>query len=122
MSLSWPWTDGPGAHVAQVLLGVLFLSLNLLRDCRLHLLEYRASALIINYTALAGSILVTALNLLASGLDPGLGGLAAAPGYSPPLLGAAAGGGVAAGGAQALTSPANMSMAMTAISSTTPGT
>lgn len=54
-------------------MGVLFLSLNLMRDCRLHLIQYKTSALIINQTALALSFGVTAINLLISAFDPGLG-------------------------------------------------
>ncbi|XP_049777901.1 ninjurin-1-like isoform X2 [Schistocerca cancellata] len=59
--------------VLQGVMGVLFLSLNLLRDCRLHQQSYRASALVINYIALALSVVVTALNLLISAFDPSLG-------------------------------------------------
>ncbi|XP_073975931.1 ninjurin C isoform X1 [Rhodnius prolixus] len=59
--------------ILQVGMGVLFLSLNLMRDCRLHLIEYKTSALIINHLALAGSFVVTALNLLISAFDPSLG-------------------------------------------------
>ncbi|KAL1130962.1 hypothetical protein AAG570_012203 [Ranatra chinensis] len=61
--------------ILQVGMGVLFLSLNLMRDCRLHLTEYRTSALVINHIALAGSFIVTALNILISGFDPSLGRL-----------------------------------------------
>ncbi|XP_063229532.1 ninjurin-1-like isoform X2 [Bacillus rossius redtenbacheri] len=61
--------------ILQVAMGVLFLSLNLLRDCRLHLGEYRGSALAINYSAMGISVTVTALNLLISAFDPGLGRL-----------------------------------------------
>lgn len=59
----------------QVALGVLFLSLNVLRDCRLHRAEYKRSAELINYCGVGGCVLVTAINLLASGLDPGIAGL-----------------------------------------------
>ncbi|XP_008474581.1 ninjurin-2 isoform X1 [Diaphorina citri] len=59
--------------VLQVLMGVLFLSLNLMRDCRLHLIEYKSSALIINHIAMGMSFAVTAINLLISAFDPGLG-------------------------------------------------
>lgn len=54
-------------------MGVLFLSLNLLRDCRLHLHEYHTSAVIINYVTMGFSVVVTTLNLLISAFDPGLG-------------------------------------------------
>ncbi|KAJ8888978.1 hypothetical protein PR048_008472 [Dryococelus australis] len=56
-------------------MGILFLSLNLMRDCRLHLNEYRTSALAINYTSMGISVTVTALNLMISAFDPGLGRL-----------------------------------------------
>lgn len=69
---------------------MLFLSLNVLRDCRLHREEYRRSAVLINYLGVAGCVLVTALNLLASGLDPGLASLAAHPSPDIPALGEAA--------------------------------
>ncbi|XP_021917163.1 ninjurin-2 isoform X2 [Zootermopsis nevadensis] len=59
--------------VLQVLMGVMFLSLNLMRDCRLHLHEYNMSALVINYFTLGSSVAVSALNLLISAFDPGLG-------------------------------------------------
>ncbi|XP_014242518.1 ninjurin-1 isoform X1 [Cimex lectularius] len=61
--------------ILQVGMGVLFLSLNLMRDCRLHLIEYKYSAMVINHLALAGSFVVTALNLLISAFDPSLGRL-----------------------------------------------
>jgi len=53
-----------------VLLGVLSLSLNFLRDCRLHREEYRASALAINYLSLALVFLISSLNIIISALDP----------------------------------------------------
>ncbi|XP_069685563.1 ninjurin-2-like isoform X3 [Periplaneta americana] len=59
--------------VLQVLMGVLFLSLNLMRDCRLHMHEYKTSALVINYATMGFSVVVSALNLLISAFDPGLG-------------------------------------------------
>ncbi|XP_014277916.1 ninjurin-1 isoform X1 [Halyomorpha halys] len=58
--------------ILQVGMGVLFLSLNLMRDCRLHLIEYKTSALIINNLAVAGSFAVTCLNLLISAFDSSL--------------------------------------------------
>lgn len=58
---------------------MLFLSLNLLRDCRLHREEYNRSAVVMSYVGMSGCVLVTAINLLASGLDPGLASLAARP-------------------------------------------
>jgi hypothetical protein len=57
----------------QVLMGALFLSLNLMRDCRLHLHEYHTSALVINYVTMGFSVVVSTLNLLISAFDPGLG-------------------------------------------------
>jgi hypothetical protein len=57
----------------QVLVGLLFLSLNLMRDCRLHLHEYKNSAVVINYFTMGSSVVVSALNLLISAFDPGLG-------------------------------------------------
>jgi len=57
----------------QILMGILCLSLNLLRDCRLHLHEYHVSAVIINYVNMGFSVVVSTLNLLISAFDPGLG-------------------------------------------------
>lgn len=57
----------------QILMGVLFLSLNLMRDCHFHLIEYKSSALFINHAAMAMSFGVTAINLLISAFDPTLG-------------------------------------------------
>jgi hypothetical protein len=54
-------------------MGFLFLSLNLMRDCRLHIHEYRASAVAINYVTMGCSVAVSTLNLLISAFDPGLG-------------------------------------------------
>jgi len=57
----------------QILMGILFLTLNLMRDCRLHLQEYHTSAIIINYVTVGFSVVVSTLNLLISAFDPGLG-------------------------------------------------
>jgi hypothetical protein len=54
-------------------MGALFLSLNLMRDCRLHLHEYHMSAVVINYVTMGFSVVVSTLNLLISAFDPGLG-------------------------------------------------
>lgn len=56
--------------VLQVILGLLCLSLNLLRDIKLHLREYHFSADLINHITTGFSIAITALNLMISGLDP----------------------------------------------------
>ncbi|KAG8281886.1 ninjurin-A-like isoform X2 [Homalodisca vitripennis] len=63
--------------ILQVGMGVIFLSLNLMRDCKLHLIEYKQSALFINYSTVAASFAVTVLNILISAFDPGLGSLSA---------------------------------------------
>lgn len=57
----------------QILMGILCLTLNLMRDCRLHLHEYHTSAVIINYVTVGFSVVVSTLNLLISAFDPGLG-------------------------------------------------
>ncbi|KFB36199.1 AGAP002124-PA-like protein [Anopheles sinensis] len=44
--------------ILQVIMGVLNLSLSLLRDCRLHLPEYHRSANVINYIMLVGILFV----------------------------------------------------------------
>jgi hypothetical protein len=57
----------------QILMGILCLTLNLMRDCRLHLHEYHVSAVIINHVTMGFSVVVSTLNLLISAFDPGLG-------------------------------------------------
>lgn len=54
----------------QVVLGIICLSLNLLRDCRLHLPSYHFSANMINYISTGCSFAVTGLNLMISAFDP----------------------------------------------------
>jgi hypothetical protein len=54
-------------------MGFMFLSLNLMRDCRLHIHEYHVSAVLINYGTMGCSVVVSTLNLLISAFDPGLG-------------------------------------------------
>ncbi|XP_021707761.1 ninjurin-1 isoform X3 [Aedes aegypti] len=56
--------------ILQVTMGVLNLSLSLLRDCRLHLPEYHLSANVINYIVTGGAFMVTMLNLMISAFDP----------------------------------------------------
>lgn len=51
-------------------MGVLSLSLNLMRDCRLHLIEYHESAIFINYVTTGAAFLITVLNLVISVFDP----------------------------------------------------
>jgi hypothetical protein len=46
------------------------LSLNMLRDCRIHKIEYRYSALLLNYLSLAGAFLVSAVNLMIAVFNP----------------------------------------------------
>jgi len=52
--------------VLQICVGVLSLSLNLMRDCRLHLESHRTSALVINNVSLGLVFLITVLNILVS--------------------------------------------------------
>jgi len=61
----------PAICNSQVAVGVLSLSLNFLRDCRLEREEYRTSALAINYTSLALVFVISTLNVIISALDPG---------------------------------------------------
>lgn len=53
----------------QVFSGFLSLSFSLLRDCRLHLVEYHNSANIINYIRTGIAFVITVLNLLISAFD-----------------------------------------------------
>ncbi len=56
--------------ILQVIVGLLSMTLNLLRDCRLEREEYRVSALIINYFSLGCVFVISTLNVLIAGLDP----------------------------------------------------
>lgn len=42
----------------------------MLRDCRLHLQDYKNSALAINYINLGCVFVITVLNILVAGFDP----------------------------------------------------
>lgn len=63
-------------------MGLLFLSLNMLRDLRLHLVEYKKSANLLNHIELACAFIVTTLNIIIGGFDPGLGSLSYQQGVS----------------------------------------
>lgn len=56
-------------------MGILFLSLNMLRDLRLHLIEYKYSANLMNHIELACCFVITTLNIIVGAFDPGLGSL-----------------------------------------------
>ena len=53
-----------------MIVGVLSLTLNMLRDCRLDKEEYRLSALIINYFSLACVSVISVLNIIIAAFDP----------------------------------------------------
>lgn len=53
-------------------MGLVLLSLNLLRDCRFHLPRHRSSALSINYFTTAVAFVVTMLNVLVAAFDSSL--------------------------------------------------
>lgn len=55
--------------IRQVVSGFLSLSFSLMRDCRLHLVEYHNSADIINYIRTGLAFVITFLNLLVSAFD-----------------------------------------------------
>ena len=63
------------AFVSQIFVAVLSMTLNFLRDCRLHLQHYRNSALTINYISLASVFIITVLNVVISAFDPAIVGL-----------------------------------------------
>lgn len=52
------------------MVGVLCLSLHLLRDCRLHLESYHQTANILNLTTTILAFVITVLNLMISCFDP----------------------------------------------------
>lgn len=54
----------------QIFVAVLSLSLNMLRDCRLHIAEYRCSAVALNYINLGSVFVITTLNILVMAFDP----------------------------------------------------
>lgn len=53
-------------------MGILSLSLTLMRDCRLHLKEYHPSANALNYLTTSCAFFITVLNLLISVFDPSI--------------------------------------------------
>ncbi|XP_045777578.1 ninjurin-2 isoform X3 [Maniola jurtina] len=58
--------------ILQVAMGLVLLTLNLLRDCKFHEPQHRTSALNINYGTTATAFLVTVLNILVSAFDSSL--------------------------------------------------
>ncbi|KPJ10477.1 Ninjurin-1 [Papilio machaon] len=58
--------------VLQVAMGLVLLTLNLLRDCRFQQPRHRNSALNINYLTTATAFVVTVLNVLVSAFDSSL--------------------------------------------------
>ncbi|XP_047997239.1 ninjurin-2 isoform X4 [Leguminivora glycinivorella] len=58
--------------VLQVAMGLVLLSLNLLRDCRFHEPRHRVSAHRVNYATTASAFVVTVLNVLVSAFDSSL--------------------------------------------------
>ena len=54
----------------QTIVGVLSLTLNLLRDCRMEQEEYRISALAINYFSLGCVSAISVINILIAAFDP----------------------------------------------------
>jgi hypothetical protein len=54
----------------QVLVAVLSMSLNMLRDCRLDKEEYNFSALLLNYFSLGCVTLISVLNIILNAFDP----------------------------------------------------
>lgn len=53
-------------------MGFLFVTLNMLRDLRLQLIEYKTSAILLNHIELGCAFAVTTLNILIGAFDPGL--------------------------------------------------
>ncbi|XP_068894447.1 ninjurin-1 isoform X2 [Tenebrio molitor] len=73
--------------VLQVAVGLLCLSLHLLRDCRLHLKDYHSSANLLNHITTIFAFVITVLNLVISCFDPTVARYAIfdPPGLSPDL-------------------------------------
>lgn len=53
-------------------MGLLFVSLNMLRDLHLHQIEYKTSAHLLNHIELGCAFIVTTLNILIGAFDPDL--------------------------------------------------
>ncbi|XP_044265198.1 ninjurin-1 isoform X2 [Tribolium madens] len=69
--------------VLQVLVGLLCLTLHLMRDCRLHLADYHYSANFLNHITTIFAFVITVLNLLISCFDPTIAKYAV---FDPPAL------------------------------------
>ncbi|XP_021960378.1 ninjurin-2 isoform X2 [Folsomia candida] len=63
--------------VLQVVSGGLALSVNMLRDCRLHLPDNVSSAMLLNYLQLALSTTIAGVNIIISAFDPASAALSA---------------------------------------------
>ena len=53
--------------ILQMVVGLLTLSLSMLRDCKLHLESYRISTLVIGHINLASVFIIAAVNIIISG-------------------------------------------------------
>ncbi|XP_050695446.1 ninjurin-1-like isoform X2 [Eriocheir sinensis] len=53
--------------VLQLMVGILSLSLSMLRDCRLHMIDYHRSANIISHVNLASVFVIASLNIIING-------------------------------------------------------
>ncbi|XP_050540961.1 ninjurin-1-like isoform X3 [Daktulosphaira vitifoliae] len=53
----------------QVFMGFIFLTLNLMRDCRFHLIEYKSSSLFINQLPVVFTFIVFTINIIISAFD-----------------------------------------------------
>ncbi|XP_027853024.1 ninjurin-1-like isoform X1 [Aphis gossypii] len=70
----------------QVFMGMIFLSLNLLRDCRFHLIEYKTSSLFINQVPVVCTFMVFTINIIIGAFDSGLASIVPTSTFNAPAV------------------------------------
>ncbi|XP_025408436.1 ninjurin-1-like isoform X3 [Sipha flava] len=73
-------------YILQVFMGIIFLSLNLLRDCRFHLVEYKTSSLFINQVPVVCTFMVFTINIIIGAFDSGLASIVPTPTFTASQL------------------------------------
>lgn len=67
-------------------MGMIFLSLNLLRDCRFHLIEYKTSSLFINQVPVVCTFMVFTINIIIGAFDSGLASIVPTSTFNAPSV------------------------------------
>ncbi|XP_050432377.1 ninjurin-1-like isoform X1 [Adelges cooleyi] len=70
----------------QVFMGVIFLSLNLMRDCRFHLIEYKTSSIFINQVPVVCTFMVFVINIVIGAFDSGLASITPPGTFNAPAI------------------------------------